>query len=149
MRSLAGGRTFFNSWWPRSAPSLCYARNEREGLRWQRLQPTPESRAHCVAAEGNKRHFHRRNFGFLSIRRPSVARPSPGLGLVFIRLCTAAGMCVGVLHSFQTTSGCCINSHAWKHQSVCVWGRWGAEGERKFLRSVQDCQPERPALRVY
>lgn len=40
-----------------------------EGLHLQCLQLTPESRVHCVAAEGEQRHFHQRNFGFLSIRR--------------------------------------------------------------------------------
>lgn len=78
-----------------------------EGLRSRCLQLTPESRAHCVAAEGEQRHFHRRNFGFLSIRRAaSQARA------VFICLCTV-GICAAVeTHTFQTTSGGCINSTA-------------------------------------
>lgn len=99
-----------------------------EGLRLQRLQLTPESRAHCVAAEGEQRHFHRRNFGFLSIRRPALwAR------VVFICLCTV-GMCgAPEACTFQTTSGGCINSHAWRNIK---------EGA-KIPADDQDCQLER------
>lgn len=52
----------------------CAMRGMRGGLCSQGLQLTPESRAHCVAARGEQRHFHWRNFGFLSIR--SAASPA-------------------------------------------------------------------------
>lgn len=42
----------------RQGQRLCPAmRGMSEGLRSQRLQPTPESRAHCVAAEGEQKAF--------------------------------------------------------------------------------------------
>lgn len=81
-----------------------------EGLRLQCLQPTPESRAHCVAAEGEQRHFHWRNFGFLSIRRAALWARA-----VFICLCTAGLYGAEEACTFQTTSGGCINSHAWRN----------------------------------
>lgn len=97
-----------------------------EGLRSPCLQPTPESRAHCVAAEREQRHFQRRNFGFLSIRRAaSWARA------LFICLCTVGICAAGETRTFQTTSGGCINSNAqWNikageregENSFCWWG---------------------------
>lgn len=93
-----------------------------EGLRSLCLQLTPESRAHCVAAEREQRHFHRRNFGFLSIRRAaSWARG------VFICLCTVGICAVGETRTFQTTSGGCINSNA--HWNIKAGER---EGENSF-----------------
>lgn len=75
------------------------------GLRLQCLQPTPESRAHCVAAEGEQRHFHWRNFGFLSIRRAALWARA-----VFICLSTVGIYAAAEARTFQTTSGGCINS---------------------------------------
>lgn len=59
----------FNSFSPRSAPSLSYVRNERRPS-----LAVPFGRLQRVALivwqpRGEQRHFHRRNFGFLSIRR--------------------------------------------------------------------------------
>lgn len=78
-----------------------------EGLRSRCVQLTPESRAHCVAAEREQRHFHWRNFGFLSIRRAASRAWA-----VFICLCTVGIRAAGEAHTFLTTSGGCINSNA-------------------------------------
>lgn len=91
-----------------------------EGLRSPCLQLTPESRAHCVAAEREQRHFHRRNFGFLSIRRAASRARA-----VFICLCTVGICAAAEARTFQTTSGGCINSNAQRNIKV---------GEREFLR---------------
>lgn len=58
-----------------------------EALCLRCLQLTPESRSHCVAAVGEQRLFHWRNFGFLSIRRAALRAWT-----VFICLCTV-GIC--------------------------------------------------------
>lgn len=114
-----------------------------EGLRLQCLQPTPESRAHCVAAEGEQRHFHWRNFGFLSIRRAV-----PWARAVFICLCTVGIYGAAEGCTFQTTSGGCINSHIKGREkippddrdsrpewSVCVY--WGSGfGLRHVLTQI-------------
>lgn len=93
-----------------------------EGLRLQCLQLTPESRAHCVAARGEQRHFHWRNFGFLSIRR-AVLWAWP----VFIYLCTVGIEGAAEACTFQTTSGGCINSHPWRNikgRNSTQWSRY-------------------------
>lgn len=97
-----------------------------EGLRSQCLQPTPESRAHCVAAEGEQRHFHWRNFGFLSIRRAALWARA-----MFICLCTVGIHGAAVACTFQTTSGGYINSHTWRHikgrrENSTRWSRFSA-----------------------
>lgn len=95
-----------------------------EGLRSPCLQLTPESRAHCVAAEREQRHFHRRNFGFLSIRRAASWAQA-----VFICLCTVEICAAGETRTFQTTSGGCINSNA----------QWNIKaGERKRIPSADE-----------
>lgn len=97
-----------------------------EGLRSQCLQTTPESRAHCVAARGEQRHFHWRNFGFLSIRRAALWVPA-----VFICLCTVGIGGAAEACTFQTTSGGCINSHPWRnikgrkfHPMITIFPAW-------------------------
>lgn len=94
------------------------------GLRLQCLQPTPESRAHCVAAEGEQRHFHWRNFGFLSIRRAALWARA-----VFICLSTVGIYAAAEARTFQTTSGGCINSQ--RH----------IKGREKIPPDDQDSQP--------
>lgn len=94
-------------------PLRCAMCGMTEGLRLQCLQLTPESRTHCVVAVGEQRHFHWRNFGFLSIRRAALWAQA-----VFICLCTVGIYAAAEACTFQTTSGGCINSHPLeKHQS--------------------------------
>ena len=112
----------FNSPLPRSAPSLCYVWNEQRPC-LQCLQQTPESRAHCVVAEGEQRHFHWRNFGFLSIRTAVLWARA-----VFICLCTVGIYAAARVCTFKTTSGGCINSPPWRN----------IKGREKFPRDYQD-----------
>lgn len=98
-----------------------------EGLRLQCLQSTPESRTHCVAAEGEQRHFHWRNFGFLSIRRAALWARA-----VFICLCTVGIYGAAEARTFQTTSGGCINSHPWRN----------IKGREKIPPNDHESQPE-------
>lgn len=109
--------TYMRAWWGtfliacfQGQCFCCAMCGMSEGLRLQCLQLTPESRTHCVAVVGEQRHFHWRNFGFLSIRRAALQAQAVFICLCTVGICGAAEDC-----TFQKTSGGCKNSHTWRN----------------------------------
>lgn len=130
---VCSSEPIFNGFSPRSAPSLCYARNEQGPSLTAPSADSRESRSLC-GCWGEQKTFPPEE---LWVPVDKEAKRRGAWGRVYMLVYCGDVSVRWSLALFQTTSGCCINSHAWKHQSV-GWVRRGG----KFLPSDQDCQLE-------
>ena len=101
----------FNSFSPRSAPSLCYVWNERRPSLAVPSADSRESRSLCGSPGGTKT-FPLEELWVPVDKEGSVASPGRVYMLVYstVGIEGAAEAC-----TFQTTSGGCINSHPWRN----------------------------------
>lgn len=101
-------------------------RGMSEGLRSQRLQPTPESRAHCVAAEGEQKAFPPEEL-WVPVDKEAKRRGARGRVYTLVYSGDVYAEQRRSLALFQTTSGGCINSRAWRNIKAVGAGAGGGE----------------------
>ncbi len=116
----------FNSFLPRSAPSLCCVWNEQRPSLAVPSADSRESRSLCGSRGGTK------TFPLEELWVPVDKEGSVVSRAVFIWLCTVGIYGAAEARTFQTTSGGCINSHPWRN----------IKGREKIPPDDHDSQPE-------
>lgn len=111
-------------------------RGMSEGLRSQRLQPTPESRAHCVAAEGEQKAFPPEEL-WVPVDKEAKRRGARGRVYTLVYSGDVYAEQRRSLALFQTTSGGCINSRAWRNiKAVGAGAAGGGENSTPLIKIV-------------